>query len=67
MTLQQINANFEAQNQVLRDRADAVRGKSHHGLVTPDKRRKFRVAGEDNRTNVNNFGVGLDQHQPSYK
>tara|TARA_R110000787_G_scaffold23823_2_gene67919 strand:- start:121 stop:309 length:189 start_codon:yes stop_codon:yes gene_type:complete len=57
MTLKQINAAFEAQNQVLRDRKAAVRGKSHHGLVTPDKRDlkpgKFRVKGEDNRTNTN--------------
>tara|TARA_R110000803_G_scaffold76565_1_gene141223 strand:+ start:248 stop:433 length:186 start_codon:yes stop_codon:yes gene_type:complete len=59
MTLKQIKAAFEAQNQVLRDRADAVRGKSHHGLVTPDKRvlkpGKFRVAGEDNSNNRFNW------------
>ena len=56
-SLQEINAAFEARNQLLRDRAAAVKGKSHHGLVTPDMRKltpgKFRVAGEDNRTHHN--------------
>ena len=34
-------------------------------MVAAIVRAKARVAGEDNRTNVNNFGVGLDQHQSS--
>ena len=63
MTIQQINAAFDAQNQVLRDRANAVRGKSHKGLVTPDKRNltpgKFRVKGEDNRNNLVRYGDGI--------